>query len=34
MDIIKWKEVEIKNNGDEDVINITKKFKEFEYLFN
>ncbi len=29
--ITKWKEIEIKKDGDEDIINIRKKFNEFEY---
>lgn len=29
--VTKWKEVEVKNNNDEDVINIRKKFNDFEY---
>lgn len=30
-EIAKWKEVERKNIGNEEVINITKKFNEIEY---
>lgn len=30
-EIAKWKEIERKNNGNEEVINITKKFKDLEY---